>query len=90
MAPNSAAGDVTACTTSNDYLAPCVRKMGGDVEQFVLASRSFHTAGVNAAKCDASAEFIADGIDLNVWRTQSTMAGDDPPLLAVDPEGNGQ
>jgi hypothetical protein len=37
-----------------------------------------------------SAEFISDDIDLNVWRSQSTMAGSDPPLTTIDPEGNGQ
>jgi prepilin-type N-terminal cleavage/methylation domain-containing protein/prepilin-type processing-associated H-X9-DG protein len=90
MAPNSAAGDVTACTTSNDYLAPCVRKSGGNVEQFILGARSFHSGGVNASKCDGSAELVSDDVDLNVWRSQSTIAGDDPPLQIVDPEGNGQ
>lgn len=90
MAPNSAAGDVTACTTTNNHLALCVRKTGGEVEQFILGARSAHSGGVCASKCDGSAEFIADGIDLTVWRTQSTIAGDDPPLQTVDPEGNGQ
>ena len=60
------------------------------MEQFILGARSFHSGGVNASKCDASAEFIADGVDLSVWRSQSTMSGDDPPLQTADPEGNGQ
>jgi prepilin-type processing-associated H-X9-DG protein len=81
---------VTACTTSNDYLAPCVRKSGGNVEQFILGARSFHSGGVNASKCDGSAELVSDDVDLTVWRSQSTIAGEDPPLQIVDPEGNGQ
>jgi hypothetical protein len=35
-------------------------------------------------------EFVSDEVDLTVWRSQSTMAGDDPPLQQVDSEGNGQ
>jgi prepilin-type N-terminal cleavage/methylation domain-containing protein len=91
MAPNSAARDVTVCSTANDHLAPCLRKQGAANEgQFILASRSAHAGGVNASKCDGSAEFVSNDVDLNVWRSQSTIAGDDPPLYEVDPEGNGQ
>lgn len=91
VAPNSAAPDVTACADENDHLAPCLRKTGGGNQpQFVLASRSFHSGGVNTSRCDASAEFVSDDVDLNVWRAQSTIAGDDPPLRISDPEGNGQ
>jgi hypothetical protein len=90
MAPNSAAADATLCTTNNDQIAPCKRLQGeANFPQFVLGSRSQHAGGVNASKCDGSAEFISDGVDLTVWRSQSTIAGDDPPLAEVDPEGNG-
>lgn len=91
MAPNSAAPDVTVCTTNNNHLAPCLLKKGAaNQPQFVLGSRSAHAGGVNASKCDGSAEFVSDGVDLAVWRAQSTIAADDPPLYANDPEGNGQ
>jgi prepilin-type N-terminal cleavage/methylation domain-containing protein len=90
MAPNSAAPDVTLCSTANNHLAPCLRKTGADEAQFILASRSAHPGGVNASKCDGSAEFVSDGVDLASWRSQSTMAGGDPPLVLMDPEGNGQ
>jgi hypothetical protein len=89
MAPNSAAPDVSVCSTTNDLIAPCLRREGS-IPQYILASRSFHSGGVNVSRCDASAEFVSDDVDLNVWRSQSTMAGDDPPLVMVDPEGNGQ
>jgi prepilin-type N-terminal cleavage/methylation domain-containing protein/prepilin-type processing-associated H-X9-DG protein len=89
MAPNSADGDVTKCLPDNHHLAPCVRKDGA-LGEFVLASRSRHPGGVNASRCDGSVEFVSDEVDLTVWRSQSTMAGDDPPLQQVDPEGNGQ
>ncbi|BBO35832.1 DUF1559 domain-containing protein [Lacipirellula parvula] len=88
MAPNSSAPDVTVCSTQNNAIAPCLRKSGA--AQFILASRSAHSGGVNASKCDGSAEFVSDGVDLAVWRSQSTIAADDPPLYANDPEGNGQ
>lgn len=91
MAPNSASPDVTACTPKNDHLAPCLRKTGAAGQaQFTLASRSAHSGGVNVSKCDGSAEFVSNDVDINVWRSQSTIAGDDPPLIDNDPEGNGQ
>ena len=90
MSPNSSSPDVTACSETNSHLAPCLRKGGGQVGQFILGSRSAHSGGVNASKCDGSAEFISDGVDLTVWRSQSTIAGDDPPLFEIDPDNNGQ
>jgi prepilin-type N-terminal cleavage/methylation domain-containing protein len=91
MAPNSSAADVTACTTTNNELAPCIRKTGNNnVPKMILGARSQHSGGVNASRCDGSAELVSDGVDLMVWRSQSTIAGDDPPLQVVDPEGNGQ
>jgi prepilin-type N-terminal cleavage/methylation domain-containing protein len=89
MAPNSSAADVTACSTLNNSIAPC-KVASGDIPSMILASRSKHPGGVVVVKCDVSTEFISDDIDLNVWRSQSTMAGSDPPLNTVDPEGNGQ
>jgi len=56
----------------------------------ILASRSKHPGGVVVVKCDVSTEFISNDIDLNVWRSQSTMAGSDPALATVDLEGNCQ
>jgi prepilin-type processing-associated H-X9-DG protein len=89
MAPNSADGDVTKCLPDNEYLAPCVRKDGA-LGQFTLAARSRHPGGVNTSRCDGSAEFVSDDVDLVAWRAHSTMAGDDPPLSVDLPEGNGQ
>ena len=88
MAPNSSAGDVTICSEANNQIAPCVNRQG-QPGVYNLASRSAHSGGVNVAKCDGSAEFVSDGVDLNIWRSQSTIAGDDPPLFENDPEGNG-
>ena len=89
MAPNSSSGDVTVCSENNNHIAPCVRKQGGAVGTFTLASRSAHSGGVNVSKCDGSAEFVSDGVDLVVWRSQSTISGDDPPVIDNAAEGNG-
>jgi len=88
MAPNSSAPDVSVCSDANNQIAPCVNRQGQPAS-FNLASRGAHSGGVNASKCDGSAEFVSNDVDLNVWRSQSTIAGDDPPLYEVDPEGNG-
>jgi prepilin-type N-terminal cleavage/methylation domain-containing protein/prepilin-type processing-associated H-X9-DG protein len=91
MSPNSSGEDVTLCTTLNNHLAPCVRKKGANEAEFTVASRSQHSGGVNASKCDGSVEFVSDSVDLNVWRTQSTMAADDPPVNPANvADSNGQ
>lgn len=89
MAPNSSAADVTVCYEPNSHIAPC-KRIQGNAAPCVLGSRSTHPGGVVVVKCDVSTEFISNDIDLNVWRAQSTIAGSDPPLATVDPEGNGQ
>jgi prepilin-type processing-associated H-X9-DG protein len=39
------------------------------------AARSRHAGGVNAAMCDASVRFVADGVDLRTWRALATREG---------------
>ena len=91
MAPNSSAPDVTACSPTNNSIAPCLRKSGSaNIPEMILASRSRHPGGVVVVKCDVSTDFVSNDIDLTAWRSQSTIAGADPPLSVVDPEGNGQ
>jgi prepilin-type N-terminal cleavage/methylation domain-containing protein len=89
MAPNSSAQDVGQCLESNSNIAPC-KRLQGDPKPCINGSRSKHSGGVVTLKCDVSVEFVANDIDLNVWRSDSTIAGADPPLSVVDPEGNGQ
>jgi prepilin-type N-terminal cleavage/methylation domain-containing protein/prepilin-type processing-associated H-X9-DG protein len=88
LSPNSKWGDVTQCLEENDHLAPCTETTGP--LNFTLAARSRHPGGVNASRCDGSVEFVSDDVDLTIWRSQSTIAGDDPPLQDVDPDNNGQ
>ncbi len=39
------------------------------------AARSRHNGGVNLALCDGSVRFVADAVDLTVWRALATRAG---------------
>jgi prepilin-type N-terminal cleavage/methylation domain-containing protein/prepilin-type processing-associated H-X9-DG protein len=41
------------------------------------AARSRHSGGVNLALCDGSVRFVADAIDLAVWRALATRAGNE-------------
>lgn len=42
-----------------------------------IAARSLHPGGVNASRCDGSAKFYSDDINLQVWRALSTSAGEE-------------
>lgn len=44
------------------------------------SARSFHSGGVNAAFADGSTRFVSDQIDLVVWRSLSTRAGEENNL----------
>jgi prepilin-type processing-associated H-X9-DG protein len=51
-----------------------------------ISPRSRHPGGINASLCDGSAGFIANGIDLAVWRALSSARGGDstmPPPAAA-------
>ena len=75
------------CGIYNHYYAPNSAKpdcmgvqLGGGVKlQFTpygwRAARSAHPDGVNVAFADGSLKFVADAIDLDVWRALSTIAG---------------
>lgn len=90
MSPNTSAQDVTVCWTGNDNIAPCLQKDDSQAAQFVIASRSWHPGGVQVSFCDGSARFVSDDVDLITWRSQSTIAGEDPPLVRNDTNSNGQ
>ncbi|SIO47095.1 prepilin-type N-terminal cleavage/methylation domain-containing protein/prepilin-type processing-associated H-X9-DG domain-containing protein [Singulisphaera sp. GP187] len=45
------------------------------LNQSHLASRSYHSGGVNVALCDGSVRFIKNSIQLDVWRALGTRAG---------------
>jgi prepilin-type processing-associated H-X9-DG protein len=71
--PNSTIGDqIPACDTAiNTQTQVPACTAGGNIGDFASA-RSQHPAGVNVAMCDGSNHFIADTIDINVWRAYAT------------------
>jgi prepilin-type N-terminal cleavage/methylation domain-containing protein len=44
----------------------------------VVTSRSYHSGGVNVVRMDGSTHFVANTIDLKVWRALATRAGSEP------------
>ncbi len=70
--PNSSTLDtVPACDQSILINAQPTCNPGGTIGDFASA-RSQHPGGVNVAMCDGSNHFIADTIDINVWRAYGT------------------
>ena len=77
------------CALYNHYLTPnsatpdCMGvQLGGGVKvQFTpygwRTARSAHPGGVNLLMADGAWQFIADEIDADVWRSLSTIAGDE-------------
>jgi hypothetical protein len=49
---------------------------GVDCQRLQLAFGSAHANGTMVARCDASADFITDGIDPAVWRDMATRDND--------------
>lgn len=62
-----------------DGVPACHCLTGGDSQTIntYYAARSKHKGGVNASCCDGSVHFVADSIDLNVWRALTTAEGAD-------------
>jgi len=42
-----------------------------------FASRSHHFGGVNVAMCDASVQFVSNGVSWNVWQAMGTSQGNE-------------
>jgi prepilin-type N-terminal cleavage/methylation domain-containing protein len=51
----------------------CQRSNNGS--QFTLAARSRHPGGVSVALCDASVRFVLDDVDIQIWRSYGSRAG---------------
>ena len=75
LAAGHISGAGRACDPSGNN-PPCLTVSAMVPEMFF--SRSRHPGGVEAALCDGSARFVADTIDIRVWRALSTMRGDEP------------
>lgn len=80
LAPNSSQPDriYTSyyCNHQPNRNLPCTVSSSSNPTMF--AARSRHASGVQVALADGSAQFIAQNIDLNVWRALSTSEGGAP------------
>src|SRR5262249_6618169 len=77
LGPNSSLPDVVTggiCSPTASPKMPCTTTSTAAMPR-LMAARSLHTAGVNAALCDGSVRFVRDSIDINVWRALSTSSG---------------
>jgi prepilin-type N-terminal cleavage/methylation domain-containing protein/prepilin-type processing-associated H-X9-DG protein len=77
LAPNSSQPDVVTggiCQPTTTPNMPCTTTSTPALAR-LMAARSLHTNGVNAAMCDASVRFISNTIDINTWRALSTSQG---------------
>jgi prepilin-type N-terminal cleavage/methylation domain-containing protein/prepilin-type processing-associated H-X9-DG protein len=67
-------------TLYDHYYGPNARDldcMNIQQQKALLAARSSHPGGVNGLRCDGSAEFTANVVDLPLWRATATRSGGD-------------
>jgi prepilin-type processing-associated H-X9-DG protein len=79
LTPNTSAADQIDSgwyVANNDPLMP-VATASGDLQY--NAARSRHSGGVNAAFCDGTVRFVANGVSLSTWKALGTMNGNDTP-----------
>ncbi len=69
--PNSTIPDHCGQCSVNPVGMPCLQAGGPSY----VAARSLHPGGVNVALCDGSVRFVADTVDLRVWRAAGSMNG---------------
>jgi len=80
--PNTPQPDVLQsayyCDSERLYPAnpPCTWVSAGGLPM-IMASRSRHPGGVQAALCDGSTRFFSDNIRLDIWRSLSTSQGEE-------------
>jgi prepilin-type N-terminal cleavage/methylation domain-containing protein len=76
LSPDAKTGcgiDIGSCWQQNAKIGmPC---QDGTAAQSTLASRSRHPGGVTVALCDASVRFVANDVDIQVWRVHGSRAG---------------
>ena len=73
LTPNSESNDKSGCVNRPEMGLPC--SSTGPENAASLGSRSRHPGGVQVVMCDASAHFVADGIDPIVWKSLSSIDG---------------
>ena len=77
LAPNTSQPDILGggnwCNSSYGGNPPCVHSMSGMPP--MLAARSRHPAGIQAANCDGSARFLSETMDEDTLAAICTRAG---------------
>ena len=73
--PNSLSDESADCTGVSEYTrGPVICNGPAHWGHQRWAARSWHTGGVNAARCDGSVQFYSETIALNTWRYLSDGA----------------
>ena len=84
LAPNALAPDVYAqanyCQHPHANNPPAVVATSA-LNAVMYGARSRHPGGVGVAMCDGSVHFVADSIELSMWRDLSTTAGKETTVL---------
>jgi prepilin-type N-terminal cleavage/methylation domain-containing protein/prepilin-type processing-associated H-X9-DG protein len=88
LTPNSTAADQVIGPCPRDqgdtvYNAPCVKLQDDQwntpsAAGAQAAARSKHSGGVNVAMADGSVRFVAEEIDISLWRGMATKSGGEP------------
>ncbi len=73
---------IYSCPDANNGMQPTDPLYCEEFQQrgAVAAARSSHTGGVNAVMADGSGHFLADDIDLNIYKALATRAGEEPAI----------
>jgi prepilin-type processing-associated H-X9-DG protein len=84
--PNSSEPDIMyggACNLADPRNPPCMTCAAPPPSALGRrqAARSRHNGGVNAAMGDGTVRFIANAIDINIWRALGTAHGSEPVSL---------
>ncbi|MEO1495846.1 MAG: DUF1559 domain-containing protein [Planctomycetota bacterium] len=79
IAPNATEPDILQNATDcvDTIPNPPCDGPSGNAGLFQGAARSRHPGGTNAARCDGSVTYVTDDVDLAVWRSAGSAAGDE-------------
>lgn len=77
LSPNSSAPDIIQGGWFQDTGDPKMPAATGGGTSQMVAARSRHPGGVNAANCDGSIHFYQDDIAFNVWQAMGSMNGEE-------------
>jgi prepilin-type N-terminal cleavage/methylation domain-containing protein/prepilin-type processing-associated H-X9-DG protein len=70
--PNTTVNDRLPYCSSAVATAPC---QGGSGANHVIAARSYHPGGVNAAMADGAVRFVTNDISVEIWRAVGSRSG---------------